>query len=248
MVFQLSGVSVAVACLVASAAVAEQVSPEMERNLDKFALAYEDLAAALDGVEDMVDADLVASRVAADFLLLRELSPALNDVKANEVSPELARSFTTRCAEAGKTAKAAMERLQGRSCYESEALPAALSLAPLLDVPLQKSPALATAAMELVVNNKEMIILMLDEAVDEQTAPQVAALVQAALVYGNALAAFSDELGEELLEVEQKRDFGKRVENFNIDFAEHKARLSEAAYFGCPELRALFERGEVSEP
>ncbi len=240
MVYQ--GAIAAAVCMVASAAWAGQVSPEQEQKLDKLALAYEDLAHALDGVEDITDADLVAARVAADFLLMRELHAAWQGGDAPEMSPEFAKSFAMRCAEAGKTAKAAMERLREHSCYESDALMAALSLAPLMDsASLQKSPALATAAMELVANNREMIILILDEAVDEATAPQVAALVQAAFVYGEALSAFADEVGDGLLEEEKKQDFGQRFENFNIDFSEHRARLSGKGYFGCEALRSVFE-------
>lgn len=224
-------------------ALAEQASPEEEQKIDKFALTYEDLANALDGVEDATDADLVAARVAADLLLLRELNTELRGVEATEMSPEFAQSFATRCAEAGKTSREAMERLRERSCFESDALQAALSLAPLVDAPLQKSPAMATAAMELVANNREMVILILDEAADEATAPQVAALVQAAMAYGEALSAFAAEVGVELLEIEQKQDFGQRFENYQIDFAEHRSRLMEREYFGCDALRAIFEHG-----
>lgn len=233
----------AAVCMAASVAWAEQASPEQEQKLDKLALAYEDLAHALDGVEDITDADLVAARVAADFLLMRELHAALQRGKTTETSPEFAKSFATRCAEAGKTAKAAMERLREHSCYESDALMAALSLAPLMDAAsLQKSPALAAAVMELVANNREMIILILDEAVDNTTASQVAALVQAAFIYGETLSAFADEVGDGLLEEEKKQDFGQRFENFNIDFSEHRARLTEKGYFGCDALRSVFER------
>lgn len=238
----------AIVCLVAPAIMAEPVSPEDEQKLDQLASAYEDLATALSGVGDMTDADLVAARVAVDFLLLRDLNAALAGVGKDEMRPDFSKSFMTRCSEAGRTAEAAMERLRRNSCFESDALPAALSLASLMKGPLKKSPALATAAMELLVNNKEMVILMLDEAVDAESSVQVAALVQAALAYGEVLSSFVEETGEDLLEVEQKQDFGQRIENFNIDFAEHKARLSADGYYGCAELRALFERDGKQEP
>lgn len=241
MVNQMAAVAGGAVCLIAPAVAAEPDGQEVEERLDRLASAYEDLAMALSGVEDLVDADLVAGRAAADFLLLRELHAALSMTGEGVLSPEFTKSFKTRCEEAARSVEASIARLRENHCFYSDALPAALSLSCLRNEPLQKTPAMAACAMELLMNNREMVILMLDEAVDEESAPQVAVLVQAALVYDDALAAFVREVGEELLDEEQKRDFGQRMENFTVDLAGHRERLEQSGFYGTMVLRSLFD-------
>lgn len=245
MLFQTDTVAAALVSLAVPIVLTGCATEVDEQKLDNLASAYEDLSSALAGVEDMTDADLVAARVAVDFLLLRDLDAALRASDGMGVDHASVRSFVVRCTEAARTTQSAMEHLRQNSCFESDALQAALSLAILMSDPDQKSQILATSAKELVANNKEMVILLLDEAVDEVTAPQVAVLVQAALVYGTSLASFAEEQGDELLSIEQKDEFSQRLENFAIDFAEQRSRLSVEEYFGSKALRSLFEQESV---
>lgn len=216
---------------------------EHERRLDDLAATFEDVAAALSAVEDMTDADLVASRVAVDFLLLRDINAALEAVSrgGEAVGPDFARSFETRCATARQAVQEAMERLRNSRCYESDALPAALSLASLMNDPPEGSQ-LREAGLELVANNLEMLLLLLDEVKDTDTADQVALLVMTSLAYDAELTRFAQEQEQHALEQEKADYLMRRIEGARLDFLELLTLLTEKNFFDSSLLKEALEQ------
>ena len=229
----------AVACVASSAHAAD--SAEIERSADSLISAYEDLSNALAGVQDVTDADLVASRVAVDILLIRQLHASIQGAGEITAGEAFTKSLATRCALVSKTVDAAMERLKNCRCYESDALNAALYLIPLISPDVRPGPDMALHAAELVANNREVIIMMLDEAENVASAPLVAELVASAMDYGVELEAFAASLGEDSIPEEQRAYLKQRRENYELDFAEHRRRLSELKFFDCKDLSDLFE-------
>lgn len=229
----------AAACVASTANAAD--GAEIERSADSLISTYEDLSNALAGVQDVTDADLVASRVAVDILLIRQLHASIQSAGEVAASADFTKSFATRCAVVSKTVDAAMARLKSCHCYESDALSAALYLLPLISPEVRPGPDMAPYAAELVANNQEVIIMLLDEAVDADSAPLVAELVASAMDYGVELEDFADSVGTDSLTEEQIFFFGQREKNFQLDFAEHKRRLSELKFFDCKDLSDLFE-------
>lgn len=229
----------AVVCVAPAAHAAE--GAEIERSADSLISTYEDLSNALAGVQDVTDADLVASRVAVDILLIRQLHATLQSAGASSASADFTKSFASRCAVVSDTVDAAMARLKACHCYESDALNAALYLLPLISPEVRPGPDMAPYVAELVANNQEVIIMLLDEAVDASSAPLVAGLVASAMDYGEELAELASSVGTESLSAEHIFFFGQRKKNFELDFAEHKRRLTECKFFDCKELSDLFE-------
>lgn len=227
-------------CVVAAPVYAAEIA-DAERSVDSLISTYEDLSNALAGVQDVTDADLVASRVAVDILLIRELNVSIQQAGELETSPKFAKSFATRSAEVSKTVEAAMARLKDCKCYESDALSAALYLIPLVSPDVRPGPDMAEYATELVVNNCEVIIMLLDEATDAESAAIVADLVASAMGYGEELEDFADELGDAAIPEERKFFFGQRMQNYKLDFEAHRERLKEQKFFNCKALSDLFE-------
>ena len=220
---------------------------ERERRLDDLASTFEDVASALSAVEDMTDADLVASRVAVDFLLLRDINAALEQVGAGgELSPDFARSFSARCASARRAVNDAAERLREHHCYESEALSAALSLATLMNNPAGGTK-LREAALELVANNLEMLVMLLDEVRDTDTADQVALLVMTSLTYDAELSRFAKEQEVHALDEEKGDYFTRRIEGVRLDFADLLTLLEEKNFWGSSLLEKAV-RGQRGTP
>lgn len=213
-----------------------------ELNLDRLISVYEDVATALSSVDDSTDADLVASRVAADFLLLRGMGQALfTPGSGAEVNSDTLRSFHLRRERARTAVEAATARLRENSCYGSEALPAALSLSGLISGKAPTGPAAETAAQELLSNNREMMSLLLDEATDSDSAEQVANLIGSALRCEAALSAYVEEVGKGSLDSEQLEFYAQRRRDFHIDLRNHRERLEPQNYYGNAFLREFIE-------
>ncbi len=219
---------------------------ERERRLDDLVSTFEDVASALSAVEDMADADLVASRVAVDFLLLRDINAALEQVSAGgELSPDFARSFSARCASASRAVNDASARLREHHCYESDALSAALSLATLMDNPVGGTK-LREAALELVANNLEMLVMLLDEVQDTDTADQVALLVMTSLTYDAELSLFAREQESHALDEEKYDYLTKRIEGVRLDFEDLLTLLAEKGFWGSSLLeKAVRGKGKM---
>lgn len=213
-----------------------------ELNLDRLISVYEDVATALSSVDDSTDADLVASRVAADFLLLRGMGQALFASGGGaEVNSDTLRSFHLRREQARKAVETATARLRENSCYGSEALPAALSLSGLISGKAPTGPAAETAAQELLSNNREMMSLLLDEATDAGSAEQVASLIGSALRCEAALSAYAKEVGAASLDSDQLEFYAQRKRDFHIDLRNHSERLEPQGYYGNTFLREFIE-------
>lgn len=226
---------------------AERELTEAEQKLENMATAFEDVAEALATVQDVKDADFVASRVAVDFLMLRDLHAAMGAMKNNaDVSAEYAQSFVQRCTKARESAVACIAALQQCDYLGSAALPAATSLAALMKEP-QPANVMAEAAMELKVNNMEMIVLLLDEVEDAESAETVANLVGYALAHGEILEAFAQEYEAHPMHPDSAVYFARRVEDSHVDFANMAAELRDCQYFNCEALRRVFVTEELPE-
>ena len=241
--------SVVCACIVFPCfAQEQQVLSGAEQKLEKMAVSFEDVAEALRAVQDVHDADLVASRVAVNFLMLRNLHQEMLAMQSNaDVRPEYAKEFTQRCAEARKSAVASIVALQQQEYYGSVALPAATSLAALMKDPLPPDKA-ARAAWELKLNNMEMIVLLLDEVRDPETAATVTSLVEYALACGEILEMFAEEYASHPLDEESSMYYGRRVEDYHVDFGRLVEFLKEHNYYDSAELRQIFVQDEPQLP
>lgn len=228
-------------CLFPCAAAQEpQTLSAAEQRLETLATAFEDVAEALLTVQDVNDADFIASRVAVDFLMLRPLHAEMLAMQNHaDVRPEYAKTFTARCAQARKSAIASITTLQQSDFHGSASLPAATSLAALMKGPLPPDKA-AHAAWELKLNNMEMIVLLLDEVHDTASAETVAALVEYALACGEVLEQFATECESFPLDAESSVYYGRRVEDYHVDFGRLAAALQECNYYDSPKLRQVF--------
>ncbi len=215
-----------------------------EQKLDNLALAFEDVAEALAMVQDLQDADLIASRVAVDFIMLRPLHAEIKALKHNpQVRPEMAQRFFSRCAAARKQALAIIAELNKTACHGSAALPAAISLAGLMDGSLSAEKA-AVAAMELKINNMERMVDLLVEVNDAASAAAVAPMMEYANVLGNVLSDFADEYESTPLPEESALYFARRVEDYHVDLANVVSRIQSADFYGNEPLRALLSSPE----
>lgn len=219
-----------------------------ELNLDRLISVYEDVATALSSVDDSTDADLVASRIAADFLLLRGMGQTIfTSSNGAEVNSDTLRSFRLRRERASSAIETATARLREHSCYGSEALPAALSLSCLISGKAPTGPAAETAVQELLSNNREMMSLLLDEAIDSDSAEQVANLIGSSLRCEAALSAYAKEVGAAGLDAEQIEFYAQRQRDFHIDLQNHRERLEPQNYYGNTFLREFIE-GLLTQP
>lgn len=217
-----------------------QESSAAEAKLETLALAFEDVAEALATVQDVSDADLLASRVAVDFLLLRNLHAEMVEMKTNpDVREEYAKAFILRCTEARKTAISAIQSLRKQDYFGSAALPAAASLASLMKEPLQPQKA-AHAAWELKVNNMEMIVRLLSEVNDKPSAEMAASLVEYAIACGKILEKFATEYESQPLDAESSVYYASRVEDYHVDFGNLLAALKACNYYDSERLKRLF--------
>lgn len=219
----------------------EEAPTADELNLDSIITVYEDVATALSSVDDSTDANLVASRVATDFLLLRGMGQNLADYSGVKVNSETMRSFQLRREQARSAVESARTRLRENSFYGSEALQAALSLSGLISGKSPAGPAAETAVQELLANNREMMSLLLDEAKDAATAEQVTNLIEAALRCETALSAYAKEVGNAHLDDEQRDFYSQRRKDFYIDLQNHRERLAPLDYFRNSFLREFIE-------
>ncbi len=211
-----------------------------EQKLETMALSFEDVAEALRSVQDVNDADLVASRVAVNFLMLRNLHEEMRAMQSNaDVRPEYAKSFALRCAEARKSAVSSIAALQELDYHGSVSLPSATSLAALMKAPLPPDKA-ARAAWELKLNNMEMIALLLDEVSDTESAETVASLVEYALACGEILEVFAEEYASYPLDEESSVYYGRRVEDYHVDFGRLAESLKAHNYYDSAKLRQIF--------
>lgn len=215
-----------------------------EQKLETMAVSFEDVAEALLSVQDVNDADLVASRVAVNFLMLRNLHAEMLAMQNNaDVRPEYAKAFALRCAEARKSAIASIAALQQQDYHGSVSLPAATSLAALMKAPLPPDKA-ARVAWELKLNNMEMVVLLLDEVSDAESADTVASLVEYALACGEILESFAEEHASHPLDEETSMYYGRRVEDYHVDFGRLAESLKAHNYYDSAKLRQIFVADE----
>ncbi len=202
-------------------------------------MAFEDVAEALATVQDLQDADLIASRVAVDFLMLRPLHDEMKNLNKNaQVRPEFAQQFFARCADARKQALSAIAALNKTSCYASSALPAAISLAGLMADSLPADKA-AIAAIELKINNMEKMADLLTAITDEASAAVVAPLVELAHARGRILDDFAAEYEDAPIPDDLALYFARRVEDYHVDLANQVARIQAEQFFGNVKLAEL---------
>lgn len=219
--------------------VAQPELSEAEQRMEKMALAFEDAAEALAGVNDVADADFVASRVAVDFLMLKDLHATILSMnKETDVRSEYAQTFLKRCTDSRAQALASIQALKKQDCFGSSALPAAISLAGLMKGPLPPHAAYETA-MELKTNNMEMVILLLSAVKDTDSAATLAPMVEYAFALGKILEDFVLEHEQTPMDDDSAVYFARRIEDYHVDFANEAERLAAVHFFGNPLLREL---------
>lgn len=218
---------------------AQQSSPH-EETLDRFARVFEDLAAALVSIENKVEADMVASRVAVDFLGLAELNPIVMGLKDNKPSPSFSQSFALRSQEAGRTVGVAMERLRSHACYNSRALVAAMALGGLLDKKLTREQA-AECAAELMVNNQECLVRLLQETRDADSADKVAFLIRANRDSGDILEKFAMQYRDVSMDRARQSERSARAEMAASAMMSTLDALQKKNYYDSVRLKELFD-------
>lgn len=227
----------------AAADAAEPVAPTAgELNLDRYLAIYEDLGAALANVDNATDADLVAVRVAADFLLLRGMDHAISrSDTSSSLSPEFLRSFQTRREQVRSSVDDSIRRLREANCYGSTALPAALTLFCHIAGTAPSKEEAEVALQELLSRNLEMMLFLLEKAVDAKSAAVVASLMESACQCKAALVAYGEELGAAELPPDQLSFFVERRMKASAAILLLKNKLEAVDFHGCEALRRSVE-------
>lgn len=140
---------------VCSAATPQEKSVQ-DQNVEDIISFWEDMTTALDDVSDVTDADLAATRVALDIILIREW---YGDTEATAGADKAVKA---RAAAAAKTAATAVAGVKAKHYYESDALKSAVQLLPLVDPAVKPCASMAPAVAELRMNCRETIIELLE--------------------------------------------------------------------------------------
>lgn len=217
-----------------------EVSAENEKLLGQFAAVFEDVVAALTDVQTKAEADVVASRVAVDFILLQRLNREVLHIDTKVVRPAFAREFAERCTRAQSQVKEAAGRLAGVRCFGSKALEAALTLATLVSGQLSDEAAIL-AGRELVVNHLEVSSRLLREVKDFESAEKVAPMLKVALECGRVLNEFRlsyESRGQSLM---KEPDFEERVRRFREDLARSMEQLQIEGFYDSVMLREVLQ-------
>lgn len=228
-------------CLCVQAwAAGEEASAENEKLLGQFASAFEDAVTALSSVQSKTEADVVASRVAVDFILLQRLNREVLRINPNAVSPSFAREFTERSTKAQQQVQAAAERLSSVRCFESKALEAALSFASLVSGQLEDHAALQ-ACRELVLNNLELSNRLLKEIRDYDSAEKIAPMLKVVLSCGRIINEFRGGLESRGQALPPEHDFDRRLQRFREESAKNLERLQLEGFFDNRALREVLQ-------
>lgn len=220
-----------------TAAPAPAVSAE-QQTLDSLVSLLEDVAAALDSVSDTESADLVAPRVAVDFIAMSKLHAAAHAASENiPADADFAKSFMTRSTQARRLLDDAVCRLKEHNAYGSRVLPSALSFSSLLTDSLPESRAAESAAV-LLAHHRAQMTMLLARVQDAATAAEVAELLQAMLTTDDVLAAFAAQHAD-----------GGVTENTAITLNKAEKDLEGAVstlrardFYGNTKLRTLLTR------
>lgn len=216
-------------------AAAEPCAPAAaEQELDRFVSLLEDVAAALGSVRDMQEAELVAPRVAADFIAIKALHETVHGMDDSGVSADFIKSYATRGAQARAAAAAAVQHLRENACFESRSLPLALSFAGLLTDKLSEAQAEGAVTL-LLADNREQMALLLARVGDAPSAEQVAALLEPMLTCDDALAAFAHAHAASGVSEEAAR----RLNEAELGFAAAVRALNSRDFCGNAALREL---------
>lgn len=227
----LSLLPVAAICAVAE----PQEQSVQNQNVEDIISFWEDMATALDDVRDVTDADLVATRVALDILLIREW---YGDTEATSGADKAVKA---RAAAAAKTAATAVARVKAKHYYESDALKAAVQLLPLVDPAVKPGASFAPAVAELRMNCRETIIELLEEVDDAESADIVAKLVDATMICCDWLDELADEIGDADMDEEQELFIERRMDSYEADLKELKTRLKKEHFYGSVELKTVLD-------
>lgn len=233
--------TVPVVCLLASAwADVEETAANNEKLLGQFAAAFEDAVVALSSVQSKSEADVVASRVAVDFILLQKLNREVLRINTNAVSPAFAREFAERCTKAQQQVKAAAERLSTVRCFGSKALESALTLASLVSGKLDDAVAIQ-ACRELVLNNLELSNRLLKEVKDYDSAEKIAPMLKVSLSCGRMISEFRSGLESREGILPPEPDFEQRLQRFREESAKYLELLQIDGFYDCVALRDVLQ-------
>lgn len=199
--------------------------------------------AALSSVQSKVEADVVASRVAVDFILLQRLNREVLRINTNAVTPAFAREFTERCTKAQQQVQTAVERLSAVHCFESKALESALTLASLVSGKLEDSVALQ-ACRELVLSNLELSNRLLKEVKDYESAEKVAPMLKVALSCGRVINEFRGGLESRHQVPPCEADFEQRLQRFREESAKCLELLQIEGFYDSVSLRHVLQASE----
>lgn len=218
-------------------AAAEPCAPAAaEQELDRFVSLLEDVAAALGSVRDTQEAELVAPRVAADFIAIKALHETVHGMDDSGVSADFIKSYATRGAQARSATEAAVKHLRENACFESRSLPLALSFAGLLTDKLSDAQA-ASAVTLLLADNREQMTNLLARVGNAESAEQVAELLQPMLTCDAALAAFAHAHAESGVPEEVARRLNAAEQGFTAAVR----ALNSREYCGNAALRELLQ-------
>lgn len=224
-------------------AAGEEASAENEKILGQFASAFEDAVTALSSVQSKTEADVVASRVAVDFILLQRLNREVLRINTNAVSPSFAREFAERCTKAQQQVQSAVERLSSVRCFESKALESALTLASLVSGKLEDHVALQ-ACRELVLSNFELSNRLLKEVRDYDSAEKVAPMLKVVLSCGRVINEFRGGLESREQVHPPEPDFEHRLQRFREESAQYLERLQLEGFYDNLALREVLQAAE----
>lgn len=211
--------------------------------LDQLVSLLEDVSTALDSVTDADSADMVAPRVAADFIAMSKLhDPAHHVEKTVSVPDEIAKSFVVRSRQARQLLDDSVKRLKENQAYGSRSLPVALSLSSLMTRPLTESLAAEASAIVLTDSRNQLSVVLL-RVHDEASAAEIAPMVQAMLTTDDVLSAFAAEHADGGV----SENTAVRLNRAEEDFARCIRSLRARNYHNNRLLRQLLDSRQVAQ-
>lgn len=199
---------------------------------------WEDLSLALREVRSTEDANLAASRIAVDFLGLAEMGAAAQGASASAGELDELFGFDRRCKEAAAQISASLQRLRESEHFHSRPLVAALSLAALLRDQLPDARGVECAE-ELLTNNHEIIVKMLQQVHDVNSADAIAKLVKVARSHGDALEQFSKRYRGVSPSSLWQQERAARAEKASAAMVRLMEELQKNGYYGSSLLRSM---------
>ncbi len=202
-------------------------TPAAASTHDATLTALEDLVEALEGVSDATSADLIAARIAVDYLVLHDCAPTENAL-ATELENRV---------------QALSEAVQQAEFHGSPGLRAAMSLArmrPGHAEPLPRSAA-AAAGLALMVNSRDVIIMLLDSVNNLSSAEAVVPHLESVLAYAQVLQDFAGQFAESELEAAEGEELYRQLEDSRRDLQESVGTVLDEDCFGSAALKTLLE-------